>query len=367
MNNRWFRYTVLLAGVVSLLITAGCGMIADKDRIRIAKINDEYITRGDLYRVLREMPDDERPAIRNKGDMVRTLNTYIDDRIKAPLVDEVQAQLGPDKEIVPRAAAAQKFFAEHRDSNYEAMYKIQNPAAVDMTQAELDLTKQDIDQRIDQVWDKMKADAAVMYTAANAFKNKEMVIEEQEYEQEYRFRKDTLRKLEWMKFRAIRFPAGEPDSEHKAAEIRRRIQAGEPFEKVYSEMVSQHPGNVIESEIENNPNLARFRGFWMSASGAEKGTVIGPIYMPEYQVMVEVQGRRAARNMPAAYLVCEVLDRRDERTLTLDEAKPKLIPSILVSKMMQRLREQNNVEVYEDKFPDPSLFVDRYGQSTVPM
>jgi len=364
MNNRLFRYTLLPAAVVSMLFTAGCGMIADKDRIRIAKINDEYITRGDLFRVLRDMPDDERPVIRNKGDLLRTLNTYIDERVKAPLIPQYEEQL---VKIVPREAAAQRYFAEHPDTNDYAFYKVQDPAAVEMTQAELDLTKQEIDQRIDQVWDKMKADAAVMLAAADAFKNKELVIEDQEYEQEYRFRKDTLKTLEWMKFRAIRFPADAPNSEHLAAEIRRRIQGGESFEEVYSEMASKQPGSAIESEIENNPGLERFRGFWMSASGAEKGTVIGPIYMPEYQVMVEVQGRRTARNMPAAYLVCEVLERKDQRELTLDEAKPKLLPVILVSKMMQRLREQNGVEVYEDKLPDPSLFIDRYGQSTVPM
>jgi hypothetical protein len=371
MNRTGFRFSGARARVtislVLLVIASGCGMIADKDRIRIAKVNDDYITRGDLYRVLREMPDDERPAIRNKGDLLRALNTYIDEQVKAPLVPVVEQQLGQGKELVPRQAAAQRFFAEHPDDNFEVIYQIQDPAAVDMTQAELDFKKQEIELRIDRVLDKLKADAAVMYTALNAYKNKELVIEDREFEQEYGFRKDTLKTLEWMKFRAIRFPEFEPDSERGAADVRRRLDAGETFDAVFNEMAAKKPSSVIESEIENNPGLERFRGFWMSASGAEKGAVLGPLFLPEYQVMAEVQGRRASRNMPAAYLAIEVLDHKPERTLTLDEAKPKLAPTILVSKMMQRFREQNGVEIYEDKLPDPSLFVDRFGQSTVPM
>ena len=368
MNRTSLRFTVLLISMVLLVvITSGCGMIADKDRIRIAKVNENYITRGDLYRVLREMPDDERPAIRNKGDLLRVLNTYVDEQVKAPLVPVIEQQLGPGKELVPRQAAAQRFFAEHPDQNYEVMYQIQDPAAVDMTQAQLDLSKQETELRIDRVHDKMKADAAVMYTALNAYKNKELLIEDREFDQEYGFRKDSLKTLEWMKFRAIRFPADEANSERAAADLRRRLDAGETFEAVFNEMAAKKTGSVIESEIENNPGLERFRGFWMSASGAEKGTVLGPVFLPEYQVMVEVQGRVGSRNMPDAYLVLEVLDHKAERTLTLEEAKPRLAPTILVSKMMQRLREQNGVEIYEDKLPDPSLFVDQFGQSTVPM
>ncbi len=144
--------------------------------------------------------------------------------------------------------------------------------------------------------------------------------------------------------------------------------AGEKFDAVYNEMAARSPGYVIESEIDNNPSLERFRGFWMSVSGAEKGAVLGPVFLPEYQLMVEApDGKVRAKTMPAAYLVLEVIEHYPERTLSLEESKQSLLPTILVSKMMQRLREQNRVEVYEDKLPDPALFVDRFGQTTVPM
>lgn len=367
MLRDWFRLSVLLVLVFTVAVTMGCGMIADKDRIRIAKLNDRYITRGELFKVLREMPDDERPAIRNKGDLLRVLNNYLDDQVKAPLVAIVEQELGPDKQLVKREAAMQRFFQEHPDDDYAAIYQVQNAAAVGMTPTELDIWKQDIDLRIDRVHDRMKADAAVIYTAANAYKNKEISVEDHELEQEYRFRQDELKTLEWMKFRAIRFPAEQPDSERDAADVRRRLDAGETFDAVQQDWAAKRPGSVIESEIENNPTLERFRGFWLAASGAEKGAIIGPVFLPEYQVAVEAQGKVVSRNMPAAYLVLEVVDRRAERALMLEEAKGSLAPPILVSKTMQRLREQNGVEVYEDKLPDPAMFVDRYGQSTVPM
>ena len=92
---RPFRLACLLA----LALAMGCGMIADKDRIKVAKINDRYITRGDLYKVIREMPDAERD-IRTKGDMLRVLNRHIDELIKLPLSQEVEREVQELREKV---------------------------------------------------------------------------------------------------------------------------------------------------------------------------------------------------------------------------------------------------------------------------
>jgi hypothetical protein len=59
--------------------------------------------------------------------------------------------------------------------------------------------------------------------------------------------------------------------------------------------------------------------------------------------------------MPAAYLVFEVLDHRPESALPLEQAKAKLAAPILVAKMMQQLRDDNDVEIYEKQLPDPAL------------
>jgi arsenate reductase-like glutaredoxin family protein len=41
--------------------------MTDKDRIRVAKVGERYITRGDLFKIIREMPDNVRPMIRTEA------------------------------------------------------------------------------------------------------------------------------------------------------------------------------------------------------------------------------------------------------------------------------------------------------------
>ncbi|NIA16291.1 MAG: hypothetical protein GWP08_19695, partial [Nitrospiraceae bacterium] len=196
-------------------------------------------------------------------------------------------------------------------------------------------------------------------------KDGSLTIEDEAYEQEYKLRRDELKKLEWMKFRAIRFPASAPKSEVEAAKVRRRLEAGEDFDKIAGEFLAINPQFVMESEIENNPGLARFKGFWLSASGSAKGEIIGPVYLPEYQMMIEAQGQTRAVTMPEAYLVLKVLERRDESTLNIEEAKPRLVAPIAIAKMMRILREEHGVEIYEDKLPDPTLMLGRPVRSSM--
>ncbi len=365
MHTRWlvrFSMAPLLAAVV---LTAGCGYLGDRNLIKIAKIKDRYITRGDLAKVIYDSQDEDPVIINNKGDELRVLNAYIDEQIKTPLAEEVEQELeSQQKTLVSRDIAKQQYFKEHAEDEFESIYNAKNPELLGMTQAELDTRKQQIDLGIDRVLEKLKGDAAVAYRAVQAFKDGSLKITDEEYQREFNLRKEELNRLEWMRFRAFRFPADVPNSETEAANVRKRLDAGEMFETVFDEYAKKNPAWVIESEIENNPNLARFEGFWLNASGAKEGDIIGPVYLPEYQMMAEdAQGRRDVRNMPAAYLVLKVLEHRDPTPLTLDEAKPSLAPSILISKMMQKLRDDNGVEVYEKNLPDPAMFSDRQKRS----
>ena len=358
-----------LALAVLLTLCLGCGLIADKDRIKIAKVKNRYITRGDLAKVIRDMPDDERPMIKNKGDLLRVLNEYLDQQIKGPLAEELEQQLAAQggKTLVPRELAMQRYFEDHKDDDYAAMYSVTDPATVGMNQAQLEIMKQQIDLGIDRTLEKLKGDAAVGYRAIEAFKQGTLAVTDAEYEREYNLRKDTLKKFEWVRFMALRFQADAPNSELDAATVRKRVDAGEKFEAVLEEYKAQDPKRAIESEIENNPSLAKFQGFWMNASGCQTGDVIGPVFLPDYQVMTgaDAKGRQKVQDMPAAYLVLKVLDHRPETTLTLDEAKASLMPTILLAKAMEQLRKENYVEIFDKKLPDPSMFTDKYGKSFV--
>jgi len=357
---------VLMCCLLAMLLVApGCGFIADKDLIKIAKFKDRYITRGELAKVIRDMPDDERPSIRNKGDLLRVLNDHIDELIRTPLGEEMEQQLeGQGKKLVAREAAMRRYFQEHAEDNYAAMYTAENAEAIGMSQVQLDAAKQQIDVAIDRLLDKMRGEAAVALRAVEAVKKGTLTIADEECRQEYSLRKDELKKLEWMRFWAIRFPADMPNSEVEAANVRKRLDAGESFDKLMEEYSAKNPNLVLSSEIENNPGLSKFQQFWLNASGSSKGDIIGPVFLPEYQVMSspDARGQAAVKDMPAAYLVLQVLDVRPETTLTLEEAKPKLAPFILISKMMSQLRQENGVEIYEDSLPDPAMFSDRIGE-----
>ncbi|MCX5757486.1 MAG: peptidylprolyl isomerase, partial [Candidatus Hydrogenedentes bacterium] len=340
--------------VVVLVACAGCGFIADKDQIRVAKFKNRYITRGELAKVIRDMPDEER-VIKNRGDRLRILTNYIDNQIKVPLGQEVEEQLkSRGQTLLPRTTAMQQYFLKHKDDNYAAMYTAKDPASTGMSKEQLDMARQQMDNEIDDLYEKLLGDAAVGYKAIEAFKAKTMTITDAEYEQEYRLRKEELKKLEWVKFLAIRFQAEKPDAEKEAANVRRRIDAGESFDAVAQECKAKDPSAVLESEIENNPKLTRFATFWSDVSGRNAGEITGPVYLPDYQVIgtTDGSGKQTLQNMPAVYMVLKVLDHRPESPLSLDESKQELAPMILIGKMMAELRKQNGVEIYEKKLPD---------------
>ncbi len=209
----------------------------------------------------------------------------------------------------------------------------------------------------------MLGDQAVQYMAAQDLQSGTLTLDPGELEREYKLRKASLKKYEWMRFQAVRYPGGSEDALAQAAKIRERLNAGETFEGIVAEIQSLQatsivrPGvsaSVIESEIENNPDLQKFKGFWAVASGAEPGTILGPVYLPQYQQMSQdAQGRTQVMNMPEAWLVLKVSDRRPESEMSLDEAKIIILPSLAVAQEMKKLREQHGVEIYEDKLPDP--------------
>ncbi len=347
--------------VVLLAACVGCGFIADKDQIRVAKFKNRYITRGELAKVVRDMPDEER-VMKNRGDMLRILTNYIDNQIKVPLGQEVEEQFkSRGQTLLPRTTAMQQYFQKHTDDNYAAMYTAQDPASTGISKEQLDIAKQQMDNEIDELYEKLLGDMAVGYKAVEAFKSKTMTIADAEYEQEYRLRKDELKKLEWVKFLAIRFQSEQPDAEKEAANVRRRIDAGESFDAVAQECKAKDAASVLESEIENNPKLTRFASFWNDVSGRNTGDIAGPVYLPDYQVIgtTDGKGKQTLQNMPAVYMVLKVLDHRPETPMSLDEAKPQLAPTVLIGKMMAELRKQNGVEIYEKKLPDPAMFGER--------
>lgn len=372
-----------MAGLAAALVLAalcGCGRIADPDRIRIAKVDGNYITRGDLFKLIREMEDTERPKIRTRNDLLRVLNQHIDSSITIPLGKRLAEE---NKLQTSREAARERFFLESGDEQEQLrmMWEIEAPASGEITPLMklynlspeiIRTTKVIIEQRTDKVLEKMRADEAVAYLAAVALQNGELSLDDADLEREYRLRHESLKKHEWMRFMAIRFQAAMEDALTQAAALRKRIDEGESFDAIVEAYLrrdsisvlrpAEQMATVMESEIENNPGMAKFRGFWVAASGAQPGDIIGPVYLPQYQQMTQdAQGRASVVDMPDAYLVLRVIELHPETEMTLEEAKPYLAPPILVAKQIQRLREEHGVEIYEDKLPDPAQIRDEFG------
>lgn len=371
-KERPFCFGFVSILLVSVLICGGCGQITEKDNIRIARMDGKYITRGELFKLLREMDDKDRPKIRNKGDLLRVLNQYIDDRIKIPLGKELATE---NKISVPRESAREQFFRQSGDDEEQlrSIWQMEVPEGgkttplmdvYNLTPASLQAMKSVVETGTDKALRKMLGEQAVAYLAMEDFKAGKLTLNEDDLKREYDLRANEFKKLEWMRFAAVRFPTDSADALAQAAQVRARIDAGENFDDIYKEYAEKSREErglpyIIQSEIENNPNLARFRGFWQAASGAEPGTIIGPMYLPQYQQIVQdAQGRTATVNMPDAYLVLKVLEIHPETAFSLEEARMLLAPSLLVAEKMKQLRAEHGVEIYENKLPDPSLFRD---------
>ena len=354
-------------------IGSGCGMIADKGLIVIATIDGKKFTRNDLRQLIYDMDDAERPRIESRSDLVRVIRTELDNQIKIPLGKQL-AEEGRVK--IDRNMARELFFMQSGEdgNSLRQVYAMELHPDGKMTplQEEMGMTperirtqKDLIELATDKVLDAMQGEQAVMVLANEAFAKGEMQLSEDLLKSEYELRKAEYMQFEWLKFAALRFPVSEESSSVEVAGVLDRIRKGEKFDAVYQEYKERDPGLVVESEIENNPAMQRFRSFWEQASGAQVGQIVGPVHMPTYnQVAIDAEGNQRSVTQEAVFMVLKVLDHRDPEPMSIEEALPKLEPGLRYVEMMERLRKEHGVEIYEDKIPDPSL--QRGGTGGVP-
>lgn len=355
-----------MAGVVSCAggLFSGCNRIADKDRIEVAKYDDKVITRGDLATMLREMDDSERPKIRTKTDLRRVLNQYIDRQIKVPLGEQLAAE---GKISVDRDQAREAYFKERGDDEpmYRQMWKmeVENLTEATPLMKEYNMTPQRIrsfktliEEGTDDMVKRLQGDQAVAYLAAEAFKQGQMKVDEDALQTEYDLRKEEFHQLEHIHFLGIRVPAQAKDALTAAGQIREGIDKGIGFEAMAAQLRARSNDAVIESDIENNPNVDRFKGFWETASGAKAGDILGPVYLPEFQTYAkDAQGKVKAVVMPDAWVILKVLESTPEQEVTFEQAKPLLIPAIIEGQMIMKLRQDHGVQIFDDRLPDPTM------------
>ncbi len=380
-SKKKFSLILIYYGLFIALIQyfTACGKLGDPDTIKIARIDNEYITRADLYKILREMDDKERPKISSKGDFIRVLNQHIDQRIKIPLGKKL-AEEGKIK--LDREFAREQFFRQCGDDEQQMrnIWTMPIPEGdtitplmqvYNLTPATLRAMKEYIEQETDKVYEKLLGEQAIIYLVSEDIKSGKLNITKEELEREYNLKKDSFHIYEKIKFRGIFVPTTLSQSARIASDYRKQIDEGKDFDNLVNELLAQKDSmltipelkdiKIIESEIENNPNSARFRGFWSVAENAQPGDILGPVYLPEFKrIIQDEKGTTRAEIMPDSYVVLKVLEREPERIPTIDEIKHLLAPPILIAKKMEELRALHNVEIYEDNIPEPASSRDQF-------
>jgi hypothetical protein len=345
-----------------LLVAAGCGFIADKRRIVIAKMDGKNITRGDLEKYIRDLPDEERPLIQTKADSLETLNSWINDRIKGTLA----AQLKKEGKIeVSRDAARERYFQKHPD--YRSAYQVQDPSVLEMTQGDLAAVKAEIEFGTDEEVERLLRDEALKYKIYEAIQNKTVTLTADDVHREYDRRKDELIQPEYIEFIALQLPLMMPDAIARAADARRRIDSGEKFDDVVQPYFAQDANFAYKGALQNDPSAARFKSFWETAHGASVGQIIGPVLMPEHdEYTLDPQTQQSVkRTRPAAQLVLEVTKHEAERPKTFEEAANELAGSLARQRVLDRIRAEHGVEIYVEKLYDPAGIGDQYKDSMI--
>ncbi|GMU92587.1 MAG: hypothetical protein AMXMBFR4_16450 [Candidatus Hydrogenedentota bacterium] len=346
-----WRGAISGAAGLGILLAAGCGWIADKDRIVIATLEGKNITRGDLDKVIRNMPPDERPPIRTKGDVRKTLANYLDAQVKSKNAKRLQ---GEGKIHVPRELCEAVYRANHP----EAFIEMSNPEDYNLTERDVQYMKEEREIRIDELCERILAEVGIEHLVSQAQEDGSIEITDAEYQNEYEIRKGTLHHPERVTFSGVLIPGASEDVRSAGAEARLKLAQRMPAAEVAKQYKSLG-AQVLESELENDPRKFKFAGFWQQASGAEIGAVIGPIFIQDWQAAEEdVQGSQARSLLPSGVLVCVIQDRVDETPKTLEEAKPDLEYNILYAKVMERLRQESGVKIFDDKLPDDPTFYD---------
>ncbi|MBX7257182.1 MAG: hypothetical protein K1Y02_12535 [Candidatus Hydrogenedentes bacterium] len=328
---------------------AGCGYIADKNRIRIATMDGKPITRGDLTKILHDMDPDERPTIKTRGDLLKALQNYIDMRLKNELAKSLKDQ---GKIHVPRELAERIYLIK----NPEQVGMIGNPEEYKLTQRDIEYMKQERELGIDKELEKLEAEQAVAFRIDEAMKSGLIQILDEEYQSEYETRKQDLKHYEKVSFRGVFVPASNPEAGSIAASIVGRLHAGESIDDV-AKSLANAKADILEAQLSHDPRNQKFAGFWQQAAESKPGDIVGPIFIQGWERgRLDAQGKQILEQLPESLLVAQVVDEVPETQKTLEESKEALAPLILYAKVMDQLRKEHGVSIFEENLPDPSMY-----------
>jgi len=347
-----------------VIVLSVANVAADKDLIVVATLDGEDITRGKLTKVLRDLPDVDRPLIQNKGDLIRALNAYIDGEIKQSYAKVLETE---GKIARQRQAATAQYFRKYPDQ-----LKMRE-VAHNFSEGEQNAMIADIDYGIDAEEDLILREQALLFIIREAIQNGTLAISDEEFQQEYK--RETLlnpsayQHFEYVVFDAMRFNQDSPGLDQAGALVTRILDEGESFETIINSIEKIDPARVMRAaEMGNDPASTRFSTFWNEVSGTEIGDIRGPVVIPSYKTIRSgPSGESVEQTVPDSYLVLVVRDHAAPRAKTWEEARAELSTPIYIRKMMGRLRITHGVELFTDDLPNPAGFGDQFKGSAISM
>lgn len=161
-----------------------------------------------------------------------------------------------------------------------------------------------------------------------------------------------------MEFDGIYFPTRQDGASALATGARERLRAGEQVAVLATEYAMAGTGFPLRAPIRKDPSaMAKFGPFWEKAEGARTGDVIGPIFIRGWGgAQTDAQGQVTEVQIPDSFLVCKITRVEDQSPMSFEQAKPVLMPGMLYAKMVEKLRTEHGVEVYEKNLPDPAAY-----------
>ena len=341
----------------SALLLGGCGELTNKERIVIAEIDGEPVTRGDLQEYIRFLNDDARPEprytiVQRKSDVLRMLHEFIDIQVTDPIANRLKSE---GKITVDRDQLRAEYLARNPDKG--VVYLIADPAEAGFTVSDVEAMKTIVEFAVDELEEAALRELALAYLAGEIVRRNPRAISEDDFRRAYDARKDELETFETVSFVGLRFPAADPAARRETADIRNRIRQGESFDAVFNEYVDRDENFGVRSGLQNNPNAQKFRQFWNQVSGVPAGEIVGPVFMSEYR---QTNADGQAIQVPPTWAVIKILTREPPRPMTFEEAKRPLSVSILRQRVIEGLRADNGVLIYEDKLWDPAGYGDQF-------
>ncbi len=345
-NSRSYL-AALAAAIFVVPLLATCGVITEKSRIRVAKVGGEYFTRGDLEEAIRDFPAEEKPQIRTKGDLRVVLSEIIDESIKR---GQATALIEQGKINVARQEAEVQYIMRYPEKSMQFL-QLRDV----LPESDLKPYEEDRELAIDREEERMYADRALIHLINEAVQNGSLKVSEEQYVEQYELRKGQMYTFEQIAIHGVYLPldAHEDWSAEVTKVLERMNNGGDP--RKIAETYGEDKAGYLEVGLTNQGANPKFTMFWQQASESEVGDVLAA-FIPDWQRTATVAGQTETIPIPDSQLVFRVTQYVPARQKTLEEAKPALRSSVLFAQMMDRLREQSGVEIYDENLPDPGLY-----------